>query len=160
MENRDFTAKIIIALTTEQKNDVIDAARASGVNVSEYVRAKLAQLTTHRASFAIPGENNEFYTETEQGFVGDTRTMNVAHTLTREMSNRFAVHIRDGYHADCVICQSKYTDPRTLVSETPDDDESDCPSADPQPDPRSEAEQAADDDAADQERTQNDARPY
>ena len=68
---------------------------------------------SHRASFPIPNENNEFYIESIQGWIGDTRTENVAHTLTAEMKAKFTFHLANGYHPDCVICQSITDAPHT-----------------------------------------------
>jgi len=107
MKNENQTQSILVKVSTEQKDAITTAAKAANMNVSEYIRSR---ATSHRASFQIPGEDNEYYIENEQGFIGDTRTMNVAHSLTRDMSNKFMVHIRDGRHPDCVICRKKEAD--------------------------------------------------
>lgn len=60
---------------------------------------------SHRASFQIPGSDNEFYIETQQGWIYDTETENVARYIPAKVFDKFRQHLQDGYHPDCVICR-------------------------------------------------------
>jgi hypothetical protein len=70
---------------------------------------------SHRPSFPIPGSDNDFYTETfsasGDAIIIDTGTTYPARP-SAEMLAKFDQHAADGYHLDCVICQS---DPRTAM---------------------------------------------
>lgn len=130
------TEAITVMMTPQQAAGIRNSARRAGVKVSEYVRkslewseyereaitlgAETMSKTTHRASFPIPGENNEFYTENSQYCIIDTRTENIAHSMTKADTAKFAEHTRTGFHPECVICLSKNVrdlaaqiDPRT-----------------------------------------------
>jgi len=124
------TERIVCAVTPAQKDEIGAASRRASMTSSEYIRSR---VISHRASFPIPGENNEFYLENSQYCIVDTRTENIAHAISDEMKAKFRAHDLEGYHADCVICQSK--------------------------DPRTEAERQRDEDARDYAETVNSVRP-
>jgi len=102
MKNQEQTESILLKVSKQQKDAITTAAKAAGMNVSEYIRSR---AISHRASFQIPGEDNEFYTVSQQWVIIDTRTNNVAHSLTDEMRAKFRAHDNGNYHQDCVICQ-------------------------------------------------------
>jgi len=103
MKNQEKIESILLKVSKQQKDAITTAAKAAGMNVSEYIRSR---AISHRASFPIIGANNEFCQERPDGTIW--RTDNDTKVIPDSpIASMVRAHTANGYHPDCVICKSK-----------------------------------------------------